>query len=95
LGCIFLAALALHRRHTLLLRSNPRASRAQCQTWLSIAEAKPWLTESNPLRYAPLGAHSKRAVWSAAAKRSFGRHSRLLFAPLNPNKVFATLTKYL
>ena len=59
-----------HRRHTLLLRSNP-------------------------LRYASLGTHNRRAVLFSSAKRSFGCHSRLLFAPLNPNKVFAKLTKYL
>lgn len=56
-----------HRRHTLLLRSNP-------------------------LRYASLGTHSRRAVLFSSAKRSFGCHPRLLFAPLNPNKVFAKLT---
>jgi len=59
-----------HRRHTLLLRSNP-------------------------LRYASLGTHSRCAVLFSSAKRSFGCHPRLLFAPLNPNKVFAKLTKYL
>ena len=50
---------------------------------------------SNPFRYAPLGTHSRRAVLFSSAKRSLSRHPRLLFAPLNPNKVFATLTKFL
>ncbi|HOG19602.1 MAG TPA: hypothetical protein PKW37_04090 [Salinivirgaceae bacterium] len=47
---------------------------------------------SGTLRFAPFGAHCGRGGWAVVAKRSFGRHPWLLFAPLNPNKVFAKLT---
>jgi hypothetical protein len=37
----------------------------------------------------------RRSVLFSSVTRSFGCHPRLLFASLNPNKVFAKFTKYL